>query len=103
MASLLSFFRRRPTTIRKKSRSKFSLERLEDRLTPTANLLSISDAYVVEGDSGTASAVFNVSLNQASSETITVDYFTYPNDAAAWVDYESAWGRLTIDPGQMSG
>jgi hypothetical protein len=38
--------------------------------------LSIGDVSLAEGDSGTTSFVFIVSLSQASSQTVTVDYTT---------------------------
>jgi hypothetical protein len=41
--------------------------------------ISINDISVNEGDSGTTSAGFTVSLSNASSQTITVSYATADN------------------------
>ena len=64
--------------------------------------ISISDIPVDEGDSGTTNAGFTVSLSNASSQTITVNYATANNTATAGDDYISATGTLTFTPGQTS-
>ena len=64
--------------------------------------ISINDASVNEGDSGTTNAAFTVSLSNASSQTITVNYATADNTAIAGSDYINASGTLTFTPGQTS-
>ena len=49
--------------------------------------LLINDVTVTEGNSGTANAVFTVTLSAASSQQITVDYATANGTATAGNDY----------------
>jgi Calx-beta domain len=65
-------------------------------------VVSIDDVAVVEGDSGTTTAAFTVSLSGASSQTITVDYATGDGTAHAPGDYLSKSGTLTFAPGVVS-
>jgi ribosomal protein L35AE/L33A/disulfide oxidoreductase YuzD len=67
-----------------------------------SSTLSINDAAVTEGDSGTVVATFTVALNAESSDTVTVDYSTFDGSAASPADYVGASGTLTFDPGQTS-
>lgn len=64
--------------------------------------ISINDVSVNEGNSGTTNATFTVSLSNASSQTITVNYATADNTATAGNDYINASGTLTFTPGQTS-
>jgi chitinase len=64
--------------------------------------LSISDASLVEGNSGTSSASFVVSLAAASTQTISVSYATANATAVSGSDYTSASGMLTFLPGETS-
>lgn len=66
-----------------------------DDLQPT---ISIADVSVNEGDSGTSSAGFTVSLSNASSQTITVNFATANNTALAGTHYVSTSGTLTFTP-----
>ncbi|MEZ4671124.1 MAG: Calx-beta domain-containing protein [Anaerolineae bacterium] len=61
--------------------------------------ISINDITVTEGDAGTVTASFTVSLSNTSSQSITVDYATANNSAAAGSDYVAASGTLTFAPG----
>ncbi|HVS80930.1 MAG TPA: DUF4394 domain-containing protein, partial [Pyrinomonadaceae bacterium] len=61
--------------------------------------ISINDVAVVEGNSGSTSAVFTVTLSPASTQTVTVDYFTSNGTATAPSDYQSVNGTLTFSPG----
>lgn len=63
--------------------------------------LSIDNVSLEEGDSGTSEWVFTVSLSQASTETVTVEYETESDTATAGEDYESTSGQLTFNPGEM--
>jgi len=64
--------------------------------------ISINDVSVTEGNAGTTSAGFTVSLSNASSQTITVNYATADNTATAGSDYVAASGTVTFTPGQTS-
>ncbi|MFC1587318.1 Calx-beta domain-containing protein [Planctomycetota bacterium] len=65
--------------------------------------LSIDDVTVIEGDAGTQTAQFTVTMSLESSLTVTVDYATADGTATtADNDYETASGTVTFDPGQTS-
>ncbi len=68
----------------------------DDDAAPT---LSIDDVSVTEGNAGTTTATFTVSLSAASGKTVTVDWATAAGTAAAGVDYVTASGSRTIAPG----
>ena len=63
--------------------------------------LSIADASVVEGDSGTTPMVFTVTLSAASAGPVTVGYATL-NGTASSRDYGSTSGTLTFAAGETS-
>jgi hypothetical protein len=67
-----------------------------ERFTAT---LSIGDATVVEGDVGSANAVFGVSLSLATSQAVTVNFATADGTASAGIDYSAASGLVTFPPG----
>lgn len=69
---------------------------------PLAPTLAISDASVLEGDSGTATLVFTVTLSRADTAPVSVDYGTASGTAAA-TDFVAQSGTLTIPEGQTSG
>ena len=74
-------------------------------LTPVAPgtpVVSIGDASVTEGHTGTQSASLTVTLSTASSQPITVSYSTANGSAAAGSDYQSASGAVTFNAGQTS-
>jgi hypothetical protein len=64
--------------------------------------LSISNATVTDGTSGTTPMTFTVSLTAASSDPVTVNYATADGTAVAGTDYQAAGGTLTFAPGQTS-
>ena len=68
--------------------------------------VSIGDAGIVEGNSGTTLMTFTVSLSAAPHEAVTVDYATQDGDyygsAYAGEDYRAASGRLTFAPGETT-
>jgi glucose/arabinose dehydrogenase len=64
--------------------------------------ISINDVAVTEGNAGTTTAGFTVSLSNASSQTITVNYATANNTATAGSDYVTAGGTVTFTAGQTS-
>jgi hypothetical protein len=64
--------------------------------------LSINNVSVTEGNAGTVNAGFTVSLSAASAQTITVNFATADNTAAAPADYTATGGTLTFAPGVTS-
>ena len=62
--------------------------------------LTISDAGVLEGNSGTTNTVFNVTIPYASTRTVTVDYATANGTATAGGDFVAQSGTLTFAPGE---
>ncbi len=65
--------------------------------------LSIADTSVTEGNSGTATVSFTVTLSAASGQTVSVAYATADGTAVAPADYTAAGGTLTVVAGQGSG
>jgi CSLREA domain-containing protein len=61
--------------------------------------LSVSDANVTEGNSGTAGALFTVKLSAASGKTVVVNYATADGTANAGSDYNPVSGSLFFQPG----
>ena len=62
----------------------------------TAPTMSISDSSVVEGDSGTVTMVFTVTLSNASNKPITATYTTVNGTATAPSDYIAKSGTVTF-------
>ena len=68
----------------------------------TAPALSINDVAAAEGDSGTTSATFTVSLSGPSGRPISVDYATANGTAIAPADYAVTSGTLNFAPGDTT-
>ncbi|SHO67271.1 chitinase [Pseudoxanthobacter soli DSM 19599] len=68
----------------------------------TLPTLSVADATVTEGDTGTAMLMFTVTLSAASTSPVTVSYSTANGTAMAGMDYAAALGTLTFAPGETS-
>jgi hypothetical protein len=65
-------------------------------------LLSIADATLTEGDSGTANMTFTVSLAGAgANDNVTAQYAT-ASDSATGTDYVAKSGTVQFLPGQIS-
>lgn len=58
--------------------------------------ISISDATIVEGNSGTQQIVFELTLDQAVDVPVTVGYSTQNGTATAGLDYQQASGNVTF-------
>jgi aryl-phospho-beta-D-glucosidase BglC (GH1 family) len=67
---------------------------------PALPSVSIGDAAVVEGDAGSASLVFTVTLTQAAAAPVSVSYSTLNGSARAGDDYTASIGTLTFAPGE---
>jgi hypothetical protein len=65
--------------------------------------MSINDVAVTEGNAGSQSAIFTVSLSASSTLPVAVNYATANNSAIAGTDYQSTSGTLTIPAGASSG
>jgi hypothetical protein len=70
---------------------------------PAPPSVTVSDATVSEGNTGTRAATFTVTLSAASSQPVTVAYAAVNGTAAAGSDYQAASGTLTIPAGQTTG
>jgi hypothetical protein len=64
-----------------------------------APALSVDDVTVVEGNAGTTTATFTVSLSSVSSNPVTFDWATAAGSATAGTDYVAAGGTRTIAAG----
>jgi len=65
--------------------------------------LSIDDVTLVEGDAGTTNAMFTVSIDNPSTQDITVDYVITDDTAtSADADYVPVTGTATIPAGSTS-
>jgi hypothetical protein len=63
---------------------------------------SIGDVSITEGDTGTKSAVFQVTLSRAADGQATVDYATADGSALAGADYTAVSGTLTFPVGVLN-
>jgi hypothetical protein len=70
-------------------------------LAPTPTV-AVSNATIVEGNSGTSNMVFTVSLAHSSTQQVTVGFQTADGTALAASDYTATSGTLTFAAGQTS-
>lgn len=68
----------------------------------SGSIISVNDATVVEGNSGTTNAVFSITVSPAPTAPVTVNYRTTNNNATAGEDYVPQTGTLTFAAGQTS-
>ncbi|MFN8445323.1 MAG: Calx-beta domain-containing protein [Caldilineaceae bacterium] len=73
-----------------------------DEAAALAARIAISDASGNEGNSGSSTILFNVTLDMTSATPITVKYTTSDGSATAGSDYSSSSGTLTFAPGVTS-
>ena len=62
--------------------------------------VSIRDVHVIEGNSGTTTAFFSVTLSATSGSVVSVSYSTQNGSASSVNDYEQVFGSLTFNPGE---
>ena len=63
--------------------------------------ISVREAVVTEGNSGTTQATFVVALSGASSQTVSCSFATANGTATASSDYVATSGALTFAPGEV--
>ena len=64
--------------------------------------LSISDASVIEGNSGTTNMLFTVTVSPVSGQMVSCNFATANGSALAGSDYVASSGTLTIPAGQAT-
>ena len=67
---------------------------------PPPPAISISDASVTEGNSGTAPATFNISLSAPASGSVSVNWMTANGTATAPADYAAGSGSVSFAAGE---
>ncbi|MDB9548932.1 beta strand repeat-containing protein, partial [Dolichospermum circinale] len=72
----------------------------DNDLQPTINLSA--NQTIVEGNTNPQNVIYTVTLSNASTQTITVQYATANGTAIAGSDYTSTSGTLTFNPGVTS-
>lgn len=65
--------------------------------------ISIGNASIDEGNSGTKILVFPVTMNRASDTKVTLKYVTADGTAKVREDYQPTTGTLIIGPGKTTG
>ena len=75
---------------------------LEGNSNPGEAEIAIADASIVEGDNGNNDLNFTVSLTEASTEAVSVDFTTNDGTAIAGEDYLASSGTVTFAPGETS-
>ena len=69
----------------------------------TVPRVSIGAASVTEGDTGSTTLGFTVSLSEATTSAVSITYATSDDTATAGSDYTAASGTLTIAAGSTTG
>ncbi|MEL7146841.1 MAG: Calx-beta domain-containing protein, partial [Bacteroidota bacterium] len=64
--------------------------------------ISIGDVTLSEGDAGTVSFNFTVSMNRESNNTVTASFITNNGTATAGSDYTANSGTVSFTPGDVS-
>ena len=66
-------------------------------------LLSINDVSITEGNAGTKTVTFTITLSAASNQTVSINYASADGTATlADNDYQSASGTLNFSPGTLT-
>jgi hypothetical protein len=69
---------------------------------PSLPKVSISNTRITEGNKGTKTAKFTVSLDGVSTQRVELDYATANDTARAGKDYKTTKGTLIFNPGEIS-
>ncbi len=69
---------------------------------PSMPKVSISNTRITEGNKGTKTAKFTVSLDGVSTQRVELDYATANDTARAGKDYKTTKGTLIFNPGEIS-
>ena len=77
-------------------------DHLEQRLALSGPGISINDATIVEGNSGTAGLVFTVSLSTRSNKPVSVSFATANGTATGGADYSATQGTLSFAKGETT-
>jgi hypothetical protein len=93
----------RPKNVKLTTKSAIGTITDDDSGGETTRTVSISSASITEGDSGTKSLAFTVTLSTSSTSNVTVAYNTTNGTAIAGSDFTLTSGRLTIAAGQTTG
>ncbi|HJQ34841.1 MAG TPA: Calx-beta domain-containing protein [Pyrinomonadaceae bacterium] len=64
--------------------------------------IKVNDVTAAEGNAGSTGAVFTVSLEAPTNQTVTVDYVTFNGTATAPGDFLVVNGTVTFSPGQTT-
>jgi len=74
----------------------------DDPAVPQLPTVTIAGGTVTEGNSGTKTLPFTVTLSKASATTITLTYTTTNGSATAGQDYTASTGTVTFAPGSVT-
>ncbi len=85
-------------TIRAAGRSATRIARFGVEAAPLPSV-SIGDVSAAEGNQGTTTFTFPVTLSAPATQTVSVGYATADGTALALSDYAAASGTVTFDPG----
>jgi hypothetical protein len=73
----------------------------QDAVSPMLPSIAIHNVSISEGDSGTVTMVFSVTLSTSSASIVSVDYATSDGSATAGVDYQATSGSLQFSAGTI--
>jgi len=66
----------------------------------TTNYVYADPITVVEGNSGTKPAVFEIKLAEPALRSVVIEYYVF-SDTATAIDYKSTYGQITFAPGEI--
>jgi hypothetical protein len=76
---------------------------VNDDAVPVPLEVSIADASIAEGNSGTTNLTFDITLSVPSAMPVSISYVTNDGTATAAADYQQTSGTLVIPAGALSG
>ncbi len=82
--------------------SKVDVFRAQNLLFNSTPVITINNAQITEGDSGTKNLDFTINLTSPALSTITLDYATGSGNATAGVDYTATHGTVTFNTNDTS-